>query len=155
MPRLELLVSLLPLTLALLPACHHDDGRSVASTTTIRSGTMGGARVTNLPPSDEPRDERVAERLTTSICAHRRACADATNDDGARSSEALLLGESVCATEQQPSAKSTVAAWKCRPAPTSVELESCLAAVRAAPCRGTNHEEVDAIDACQSSALCR
>ncbi|HVH46809.1 MAG TPA: DUF6184 family natural product biosynthesis lipoprotein [Labilithrix sp.] len=152
MSRKKLVLALVPMMLALVAGCRHDDGEA-SSTTTIRSGTPGGIRVTNTPPRTTTIEDRTANRLAAAVCAFRRECAASERPDV--SSEAVLLDETVCTAELQADARRTIAGWRCSPARAPLGLEDCLAAIKAERCRDLTLEGVTAMRECRPSAVCQ
>jgi hypothetical protein len=141
-----------PLCLVLLGSlafggCRRDDGQS-AGTTTIRSGTPEGVRVTNAEADgafDAP------ARLAGAVCSHERDCA---NRRGQLDTEALRQREAACVDEIRPTAELSLQALGCSPAVARAGYEECLAALRSDGCAATaGYPEI--LPACRPSAICR
>ncbi|MBX3203135.1 MAG: hypothetical protein KF850_28100 [Labilithrix sp.] len=141
------------LTLALVSACKRDDGQT-ASTTTVRSGTPAGVRVTNTPdPGEQSGREYAADRISAAICALERRCGAA--EDPARSAEAELLDEAVCIAERKARTVRSVESWNCSPALERAGFEECIAAINAeVRCRDVSLGERSVVPECRPSRIC-
>jgi len=121
----------------LVVGCKHDEG---VSTTTVRSGSPEGSRVTNVP--DTP-----AERLARAVCVRERECA---RGRGLLRADALHMKEASCMVEVRPTTALAVERMACV---ASAGFERCVDAVAAASCdtpAGFTGEIVE----CRSSAMC-
>lgn len=135
------------LSMVLFAACAHDGGG--AQTTTIRSGTPGGVRVTNVDIGDADRAEP-AERLAGELCRHAAICGRIEAPDSA---EANLLAEQNCVTVRTPRIREALQGWGCSPETQRARFEACLAAIRSEGCE-TRLDRADVLPACRASAVC-
>jgi hypothetical protein len=130
------------MALGVVAACRHDDG--AVSTTTIRSGTLEGARLIDTPPASfDP-----ADRLTTAVCRHQRDCAARRAHVSAAE---LLRREEACTFEVTPAAQVSMDALDCAPSVAQAGLADCLAALDVASC----DPAPGIIPACRPRRLCR
>jgi hypothetical protein len=133
------------LPLVLLASCAHDhDDR--ASTTTIRSGSPGGVRVTNVTIGDfDP-----AERLAAELCKREATCGriEARGTD-----EAKLLGEQNCIGAATPRVGVELRGWSCSPSLHRDRFEDCQAAIRSERC-STRGLALATLPACREEAIC-
>jgi hypothetical protein len=150
MYRTILALAVVPVTLALVPACTHDAGERT-STTTIRSGIPGGVRAVPAEPHGDR--EYAARRLAAAICAHDRACEQSAQ--GNISPEAALLAEANCVAQVKPGAIEDVNAWECSPAVARAGFEECIAAISTQRCRDIVLQRARLVTACQPREVCR
>ena len=135
MSRTHLALAVAAATLALASGCQRNG--EAAGTTTIRSGTPNGVRVTSAPEPASTTKTRAAGRLAAAVCEHERRCATTERSD--MSAEASLLGEAVCVADFEPRARQHIEAWRCAPAIARAGFEECVAAITAeAKCSGTD-----------------
>ncbi|MCW5834943.1 MAG: hypothetical protein KIS78_21255 [Labilithrix sp.] len=141
------------LALALVSACKRDDGQA-ASTTTVRSGTPDGVRVTDRPdPGERSGRAYAADRISAAICALERRCAAAEGPE--RSAEAELLDEAVCIAERKARTMRSVESWSCSPALERAGFEQCIAAINAeVRCRDVLLGERSVVPECRPSQIC-
>ncbi|MBX3209490.1 MAG: hypothetical protein KF764_30935 [Labilithrix sp.] len=156
MRRTTLALAVVPVTLAvaLVSACKRDDGQS-ASTTTVRSGTPDGVRVTSVPdPAARSGRAYAADRIAEAICSLERRCAEAERPN--RTAEAELLGEAACITERKARTLRNVESWNCSPALERAGFEECIAAINAeVRCRDILLGEKSVVPECRPSVICR
>jgi len=139
-------------TLALASGCQRNG--EAAGTTTIRSGSPGGVRVTSAPDPVSSEKSRAAGRLAAAVCAHERRCA--IEEGASVSAEAALLGEAVCVADLEPRARQNVEAWSCAPAVARAGFEECVAAIQAeAKCSEITLTEDAEVRECRPSEICR
>ncbi len=149
---LQLALAVATTTLALTSGCHHNG--DAAGTTTIRSGTPDGVRVTSAPAPTTDAKASAANRLAGAVCERERHCA--TTERADVTAEAALLGEAVCVADLQPRARLNVEAWECSPAVARAGFEECLAAIRTeTSCGQITLNESSEIRACRPSEICR
>lgn len=150
----HLTVVLVTATLSLVTACKRHDGQT-ASTTTVRSGTPEGVRVTGTPPPTEKPpssdDSEDADRLTAAICTHERNCAKLRAQHGA--AETPEFDEDACVTEIKSVVVLALETLDCSPAIARAGIEECLAAIRAERCDA--NEAPSIVPQCRPSAMCR
>jgi len=154
MPRTTLaLAATAIITLALASGCKHNNGER-AGTTTIRSGTPDGVRVTSAPDPASEAKARSANRLAAAVCERQRRCASTESTDAR--AEAALPGETICVADVEPRARQNVEAWPCSPAVARAGFEECLAAVATeGGCEAVSLTEDSEIRACRPSEICR
>ena len=152
MSRTQLALAVAATTLALAAGCQRNG--EAAGTTTIRSGTPDGVRVTSAPDPASTTKSRAAGRLAAAVCEHDRRCGATESAD--TSAEAGLLGEAVCVAELEPRARQNVEAWRCSPAVARAGFEDCVAAIKAeSRCSEIALTEASEIPACRPSEICR
>ncbi len=140
------------LALALASGCQRNG--DAAGTTTIRSGTPDGVRVTSAPDPASTEKTRVTSRLAAAVCAHERRCA--IEEGAGLSSEAALLGEAVCVADLEPRARQNVEAWRCAPAVARAGFEECVAAIKTeTKCSEISLSEDSEVRECRPSEICR
>ena len=122
-----------------LAACKHDDGESVG-TTTVRSGSTSGPKVTDV--RTDASDDR-ASRLTSAVCTRERQCAE---QRGGRSS-----GD--CAGEVLSTSTLLVQNLGCDASTARPGFEACLAAIRTEDC-GTSGAFSADLPQCRMSQIC-
>jgi hypothetical protein len=122
------------LLLLTVAACRHEEG---VSTTTVRSGSPEGARVTNVP-------DRPADRLVRAHCIHERECARVR---GIAQANALAMSEASCLLAMRDRAERAAQTMRCA---GSEGFERCLDAIEGAACGS----EAFASDLCRASVMC-
>lgn len=150
MHRTPLALAAVPVILALVSACKHEDGRP--ATTVITSGTLEAVRAASTPdPTTEK--EKSAGRIAAALCNQERLCVSAELPDV--SPEATLLSEAACIAELQPLARDSVESWDCSPAVARAGFKECLAAVSAEiRCRDVLLGEASPVVECRPSNIC-
>lgn len=113
-------------------------------TTTITSGTPGGARVTSARPGDD----RVALRIADEMCRREAACNTIGDGSGMR-----YRSEEACMADHGAMAPEVVGRWTCRPDDGSATFEECLASIRSERCE-TRLDRADRLRACRGAAVC-
>lgn len=127
------------LVLVTLAACKHDDGESV-STTTVRSGSPSGPKVTDVR-TDASDD--MASRLASAVCTREKQCAQ---QRGGRT-------DGDCATEMQSTSTLLVQNLSCDASAARPGFEACLAAIRSEDCGTSGGFSAD-LPQCRMSQIC-
>lgn len=122
------------------PACAHRPDR--IATTEVRSGEMGGVRVTNV--SSDDRTTRLAEEL----CHRAEACGHVGNRDK------RWPTDGACIADVERDLPRKLGAWTCAPESSVARFEECLAAIRSAKCEAPVEDHMDALTACRADAVC-
>ena len=152
MSRTQLAFAVAAVTLALASGCQRNG--EAAGTTTIRSGTPDGVRVTSASDPASTTKSRAAGRLAAAVCEHERRCAATESTD--MSAEAGLLGEAVCVADREPRARRNVEAWRCSPDVARAGFEECVAAIKGeVRCSEISLTEESEIRDCRPSEICR
>ena len=152
MSRTTLALVAMASTLALASGCRRNG--DAAGTTTVRSGSPGGVRVTGAPEPVSTEKSRAAGRLAAAVCAHEQRCA--IEEGASMSAEAALLGEAVCVADLEPRARQNIEAWSCAPAVARAGFEECVAAIEAeAKCSEISLTDNSEIRECRPSEICR
>jgi hypothetical protein len=121
--------SIVVVTVALVGACRHEDGRSAGVTTTT-SGKPEGVRVTNVPPPSEETSRKLeAARIATSLCGRERRCTVPASEEG---TAAGLHDGAKCVAKVEPEARRSIESWSCSPAVVRAGMKDCVAAVTSA-----------------------
>lgn len=125
--------------LVTLGACKHDDGEAV-STTTVRSGSTSGPKVTDVR-TDVADD--MGSRLASAVCTHEDRCAQRR---GGRSN-----GD--CGSEMRSSSTLLMQNLACDASTARPGFEACLAAIRSEDC-GTSGTFAADLPQCRMSQIC-
>lgn len=122
-----------------LAACKHDDGESVG-TTTIRSGSTRGPKVTDVRTDSS---DDMASRLTSAVCTRERQCAEQRGKHG----------DGECASEVLSTSTLLVQNLGCDARTARPGFEECLAAIRTEDC-GTSAGFSADLPQCRMAQIC-